>query len=99
MKKTSLLLSFSAIFLAGLFFASCSSEKNLIVEKRHYGNGYYIHRAGSNRNETVLQNISVRTSAEKTILPAKENFVSENNVVETKENSILASHTASKQNS
>jgi uncharacterized membrane protein YqaE (UPF0057 family) len=43
MKRIGFLLSFSALFLAGLFFNSCSSEKGLVIEKRHYGNGYYVH--------------------------------------------------------
>lgn len=51
MKRISLLLS--TVILATAFFSSCSSEKNVVIEKRHYGNGYYVHRSGSHTNTTT----------------------------------------------
>ncbi|MEO5644643.1 MAG: YqaE/Pmp3 family membrane protein [Bacteroidia bacterium] len=44
MKKT--ISTLSVIFLAVLFFSSCSNGRNLTIEKRHYGKGYYVHANG-----------------------------------------------------
>ncbi|CAN5791693.1 hypothetical protein BH11BAC7_BH11BAC7_01960 [soil metagenome] len=44
MKKT--ISTLSVIFLAVLFFSSCSNGRNLSIEKRHYGKGYYVHANG-----------------------------------------------------
>lgn len=44
MKKT--LPALSILFLAILVFSSCSNLRNLSIEKRHYGKGYYVHTNG-----------------------------------------------------
>jgi uncharacterized membrane protein YqaE (UPF0057 family) len=44
MKKTALALS--VIFMIALFFSSCSNGRNLSIEKRRYGKGYYVHANG-----------------------------------------------------
>jgi uncharacterized membrane protein YqaE (UPF0057 family) len=46
MKKSTLFLFLSAVFLSGIFLSSCSSERNVVIEKRHYGKGYYVHTSG-----------------------------------------------------
>src|SRR4051812_23871216 len=91
MKKTSLVLSLFAIFIAGLFFTSCSSEKNFVVEKRHYGKGYYVHSNGNRNEEKTSENnsaavvvIEKNTAASDVTVPA--NSVIENNVANTEQN-------------
>lgn len=44
MKNT--LPALSILFLAVLVFSSCSNVRNLSIEKRHYGKGYYVHANG-----------------------------------------------------
>lgn len=44
MKKTALALS--VVFMIALIFSSCSNGRNLTIEKRHYGKGYYVHANG-----------------------------------------------------
>ncbi len=74
MKKSPALLSCLVVFLAGLFFTSCSSEKNLIIEKRHYGNGYYVHVGNhSDKKESVAENKKpVYAPTVETVLPEQK---------------------------
>ncbi|CAN5394059.1 hypothetical protein BH09BAC5_BH09BAC5_08550 [soil metagenome] len=59
MKKT--ILSITVLFIASIFFTSCSQEKNMIIEKRHYGKGYYIHRSG--QRDKLAATISENTNS------------------------------------
>lgn len=52
MKKSTLL--FSVIFFAALFFSSCAN-RNLTIEKRHYGKGYYVHTTGKRQIEKPVK--------------------------------------------
>jgi len=66
MKKSPALLSCLVVFLAGLFFTSCSSEKNLIIEKRNYGNH-------SDKKESVAENKKpVYAPTVETVLPEQK---------------------------
>ncbi len=66
MKKS--ILSISVAVFATLFFASCSSEKGVTIEKRHYGKGYYVHVSGSSKDELSVK----QESAVALIAPSKE---------------------------
>ncbi|HET6992235.1 MAG TPA: YqaE/Pmp3 family membrane protein [Bacteroidia bacterium] len=70
MKRHSFMLSLSAVFLAGLFFASCSSERNFVVEKRHYTKGYYVHGNGNRNEEKTTALVSTKTTNENSLTPS-----------------------------
>ncbi len=52
MKKSALL--FSVIFFAALFLSSCA-HRNITIEKRHYGNGYYVHTTGKIHHDKTVK--------------------------------------------
>ncbi len=52
MKKSALL--FSLIFFAALFLSSCA-HRNITIEKRHYGNGYYVHTTGKIHHDKTVK--------------------------------------------
>ncbi len=52
MKKSALL--FSVIFFAALFMSSCA-HRNITIEKRHYGNGYYVHTTGKIHHDKTVK--------------------------------------------
>ena len=90
MKKTFLLFSLSVIFLGALLLNSCASEKNFIVEKRHYESGYYVHIGKNHSEKNVVdekknlvdekKNLSVSFTENNV---AAENPVTQNNFVST----------------
>jgi uncharacterized membrane protein YqaE (UPF0057 family) len=103
MKKTAFTLS--AFFIAVLFFASCSSE-NLVIQKRHYGKGYYVHANGKREiNNTVkaetvaLSESPVSTTENPETFIAQETSTNKSQTVSAKAPAITKHNTKIKSSS
>lgn len=54
MKKSSLFLTLVAV--TGLFLSSCSTFKNMGIEKRRYNKGFYVHVRDQKKNSDAVAN-------------------------------------------
>ncbi|HTL81048.1 MAG TPA: YqaE/Pmp3 family membrane protein [Bacteroidia bacterium] len=65
--RNKILLPLFVILSLGIFLASCSGLRQMDLDKRHYRNGFYVHRSGNVNNEVSSTN---------TINPAADNISS-----------------------
>jgi uncharacterized membrane protein YqaE (UPF0057 family) len=103
MKKTTFTLS--VIFLAALFFASCSNLKNFSIEKRHYGKGYYVNangkrdvKAESNAKEVAALNETQNAVAVQEEIAAVKTPVAKVEIAPVAEKPVAKTAVAPKQN-
>ncbi len=97
MKKTA--FSLSIIFLAALFFASCSNLENLSIEKRHYAKGYYVHANGKRDVKTDVKSEEIVALTEKqNNVPATEAIAAKNEIAKTEIAPVASEKPAVKSN-